>query len=253
LSSGGHAVANEEQFMLKKLSAMAVATAVAGVLAAAPADAVQFASYTPAVGGAPNISLTGLVLSSSAPVQFEYSVPGNLSAFGFLDAHLSLSALETGAIGFGPVALGTFDGTFSINYTGANQTVGAITLTTGETLLSGSFLGSVFTGYGTTGTLQDSLFGGGYVNFDNNSLISFTPPGGDEGFTVGIVNLNNPVGVVGGQLTNFTGVSNGNFAADDVVGSGGGGTPEPATWALMLLGVGAVGYAARRRAKVALA
>jgi hypothetical protein len=239
--------------MFTKIPTLAVASLAAALVSAAPAHALQFASFAPVGGSAPNISLTGLSLTASAPIQFEYSIPSNLLAFGWLSASLTLNATETGALQFGPLALGTFDGSFAINYTGATRTVGVITITTGESLLSGTFLGSVLTGYGSTATIDDSLIGGGFVDFNNNSLISFTPPGGDEGLTFGIVNLNNPAIVSGGQLSDFTGVANGNFAADNVVGNGGGGTPEPSTWALMLIGVGAVGFATRRRAKVALA
>ncbi|HLZ84791.1 MAG TPA: PEPxxWA-CTERM sorting domain-containing protein [Caulobacteraceae bacterium] len=239
--------------MFKRTSTLAAAGLAAGLVAAAPAHALQFASFAPAGGSAPNIQLVGLSLTASAPVQFEYSLPPNLLALGFLPATLSLSATETGAVAFGPLALGTFDGSFNISYSGATMTVGAITVTHGESLLSGTFLGSVFTGYGTAASIDDSNLGGGLVAFNNNSLVSFTPPGGDEGLAFGIVNLNNPVAVVGGQLTDFTGVTTGNFAADNVVGNNGGGTPEPATWALMLIGVGAIGFVARRRAKVSLA
>ena len=59
-----------------------------------------------------------------------------------------------------------------------------------------------------------------------------------------------PTAVVGGRLTDFRAVSQGQFAADLLTG-GGGGTPEPATWAMMLVGFGAIGLAARRRAKFA--
>ncbi len=238
--------------MLNKISAIAAAALAFGAIAATPTQATQFANYFPVAGGATNISLTGLNLSAAAPVQFQYTFPGALASLGVLSANLSLSALETGALGFGPASLASFDGSFSITYSGPNQTIGTTSLTTGETLLDGTFLGSIFTGYGSTGTLQDSLLGGGFVNFNNNSLISFTPPGGDEGFTIGITDLTPPVSVVGGQLTNFSGVSDGNFAADNVLITSGG-TPEPAAWAMMLIGVAGIGFVTRRRAKAALA
>lgn len=115
--------------MFTKVSAIA---ASAVLLVGAPAYAVQFASYAPDPGGAVNISLSGLTFSADAPVQFEYSVPGSLSAFSFLSAHLSLNATETGALAFGPIALGSFDGSFDITYSGATKTVGGITVTPGE-------------------------------------------------------------------------------------------------------------------------
>ncbi len=230
-----------------------------GLLAAAGANATTFASYR-ASGVAPNMTLSGLTLSSSAPVLFKY-LPPSLSAFGNLAATFSLSATETGAVAFGPLALGTFDGTFNFAYAGPTRTVGTVTVTTGESLLSGTFLGSVFSGYGSTASLTDSVLGGGLVSYNNSSLLTFDPLG-DQSVTLGLTSIKPAVHVVAGQLTNFAGISTGQFAAAGVStsalssvhsfsvfsGLSPAPAPEPATWALMLTGFGLAGLALRRRA-----
>ena len=58
--------------------------------------------------------------------------------------------------------------------------------------------------------------------------------------------INAHINIGDGNLTNETPYT-------PVVGGGGGGVPEPATWALMLLGFGGVGFALRRKARAILA
>jgi hypothetical protein len=221
----------------------------AGLAAVAPAQAVTFATYNP-VGTSANLSLSGLTLSSASAVTFDY-LDAALSPLGDLNAQLNLTATETGAIAFGPLALATFDGAFSLTYTGATKTAGGITVHTGDDLLSGVFLGSVFTGYGSSGSLVDSLLGGGLVSFNDNDFLTFGS-GGDEGLALAMTSIAPVSRVVGGQLTNFTAVSQGNFSADMLTGGGGGGgVPEPATWAIMLVGLGVTGATLRSRRKLA--
>ena len=240
--------------MFRKISAAAALSLAVGLGATAPAHATTFAVYNPTVGTIPNIRLSGLNLTSNSAVTFDFKAGNALIALGNLAAHLSLTATETGAISFGPIALGTFDGSFAITYTGPAIAATSLhpAVATGETLLDGIFLGAVFTGYGSAGTLADSLLGGGLVDYNDNAFVQFSPPGGDEGLALAMTSLTPPVAVVGGKLTNFVAVSQGIFAGDNLVTTGGG-TPEPGTWALMLIGIGGIGYAARRRAKFAIA
>jgi hypothetical protein len=219
-----------------------------GIATVGSAQALTFATYNP-VGTASNISLVGLTLSSASTVTFNYLDPA-LSPLGDLSAHLSLAATETGAVAFGPLALATFDGAFSLTYTGTTKTAGGHTVHTGDDLLSGTFLGSVFTGYGSAGSLIDSVFGGGFVSFDNNNFLTFNT-GADEGLAIGMTSITPPTLVVAGALRAFTAVSQGNFAADVTTVGGGGGVPEPATWTMMLLGFGVTGAIVRSRRKLA--
>lgn len=235
-----------------KMSNLFTGAAMAlGVLAvtAPAAGAATFADFSPASSSS-NIDLTGLALSANAPVVFNFLESPALAAFGDLRSAWTLSATETGAVAFGPIALGTFDGDFSLIYSGPTQTMGGITISTGANLLSGTFLGSVFTGYGSSGSLVDSTLAGGLVSYTSDFLTF--DPSGDQGLSLAFTSITPPVHVVNGRLTDFTAVTSANFAADSSISVvGGPGVPEPATWAIMLVGLGGLGATLRmnRRAK----
>jgi hypothetical protein len=240
--------------MLKMTFVAGALSLAAGLAAVAPTQATTFATYNPS-GTSANISLSGLALSSSSAVTFDY-LDAALSPLGDLSATLTLNATETGAVAVGPIALGTFDGAFALTYTGATKTVGAYTVHTGDDLLSGTFLGSVFSGYGTAGSVVDSILAGGLVSFNDNNFLTFDPSA-DQGLSIGMTSITPTIAVVGGKLTDFSAVSQGNFAANvtDRGGGGRGGVPEPASWAVMLVGVGLTGATlrARRRRSSAIA
>jgi hypothetical protein len=113
-------------------------------------------------------------------------------------------------------------------------------------LLSGTFLGAVFTGYGSAGSIVDSVLGGGLVDYNSNPLLAFAA-GGDEGLSLALTGVNNPVVVSGGKLSDFAAVSQGSFAAVNV--SVDPPVPEPSTWAMMLAGFAGLAFAAYRRTK----
>jgi PEP-CTERM motif len=214
------------------------------------ASASTFAAYTPINDGT-NLSLSGLTLSGNSTVVFDYLLP-QLSPLGNLSANFTLSATETGAVAFGPVSLATFDGSFAFTYTGTNVTAGGVTVHTGDSLLSGIFLGSIFSGYGSSASLVDSNLGGGLVSFANSNLINFDPdPFADQGLSLSLTSVTPAPFIVGGQVSNFSAVSNGSFAANAVPVTPG--VPEPSTWAMMILGFAGVGFMAyRRKSKPAL-
>ena len=232
-----------------KMSHLMVGVAMSlGLLAltAQGADAATtFADFSPSSSSA-NVTLSGLSLTANAPVVFDFLETPALAAFGDLQGAWAMSATETGATAFGPLALATFDGSFSFTYTGLTQTIGAITINPGDNLLSGTFLGSVFTGYGSSGSLDDSVLGGGLVSYSSHFL-TFDPLG-DQGISLALTTVSPAVQVVGGQLTNFTAVSSGNFSAGITSA-----VPEPATWAMMLLGFGGLGLALRSQRRLAIA
>jgi hypothetical protein len=128
-----------------------------------------------------------------------------LSPLGDLPATWGLTATEAGAIAFGPIALATFDGSCRLTYDGPPVTVDGITVNPGDNLPGKDFLGSVFSGYGSTGSLVDSVSAGGLVS--------------------------------SGTLNEVSAVSQGVFAASY---SANGGVPEPAICALLLAGLGSL-------------
>lgn len=226
--------------MLTKLIVGAAIALGVNALSVASASAVTFAVYTPTNSTA-NLQLSGTTLSSTSPVVFDFKVPA-LAALGDLTATYSLSATETGALAFGPATLATFDGSFSLTYAGATVTAGSVTVHNGDNLLSGSFLGALFTGFGSTGTFQDSISSGGLVAFTSN-FIAFNPLS-DEALSLALTSLNPLSQVVAGQLTPFTAVSSGTFAADIQTLLP---TPLPSTWTMLLSGVAGLGFLMFRR------
>ena len=106
---------------------------------------------------------------------------------------------------------------------------------------------------GTPTTVRLSRVGGGSFSLGSFDYTS------DEGLLVTSGLLNLALAVGSGSTTGFSNVSFidfygiGNNGLDNLVltaGAVGGAVPEPATWGLMLVGFGAMGYAMRRRAMV---
>jgi hypothetical protein len=237
----------------RKLAAAAVIASALSIVGTTGANATPIATYGP-VDGTLDMNLTGLTLSDSRPMIFNYQLPG-LANFGDLASNFSLNATETGAIAFGPIALASFDGSFSFAYAGPDITVGSVTIHTGDDLLSGSFLGSVLTGYGSTAGLVDSVLGGGLVSFNNNSFVTFTGLG-DEALSMSLTDLSSPTVISAGALSPFSGNSQGIFSADEIATNACGNSgdlckipptnvPEPFTFTLF----GAGFVAAMRRRK----
>lgn len=103
------------------------------------------------------------------------------------------------------------------------------------------------------------IYGGGQLgiyttNYTNGVSGTFTA--GVNGFAAVFSNLNPPVGTSGGTF-NYSQVGYQSIASTRTVlvtNAVTGGVPEPATWTLMLLGFGGVGYTLRRRpARLSLA
>jgi hypothetical protein len=230
--------------MLKMARLVGALCTAASLAAIAPAQAATFATFNP-VGTTTNLSLSGLTMTSASAVTFNYLDAG-LSALGDLNAELNLTATETAATALGPLTLGTFDGSFSLTYMGPTKIVGGFTVHNGDYLLSGTFTDAVFTGYGSTASVIDSILGGGSVAFDDSAFITFGA--GDEGLAIGVTSVSPISRIVGGQLSDFTGVSQGSFSADSTTVIGGGAdVPEPAIWVTMLVGVAITGAALRSR------
>jgi len=243
----------------------ALCCAAAG-LCAAPAQAVTFADYS-ATSSAANMSwtlssnLTSGTLATtgfgaSAKTFFSFLTPG-LSTLANLPATFTLSATtpsnDPAVTAFGQIAEQNLSGTFSFIYSGLTPlTVGSHTFTTGANLLSGTFTGAEIVGpnNGSTGSVQDAILSGGTVSF--TSAFEKFSVSGDKALSLELTSVLPFLGAnEDDALNSFTSVSTGSFASD-IASGGGGGIPEPATWAVILLGFGSIGATIRRsRAKAA--
>lgn len=133
------------------------------------------------------------------------------------------SGTGTNTLGF--LSLNPVPGT--INYNGTPFTL--MVSFTSPGALSGTYFSTVI------GSVTDSVAGGVQVNFANPNTLSFGSGADAFTLTVNNVSVSND-----GHLTPITG-----YITTAV--------PEPATWALMLLGFGGIGLAMRRRRQPALA
>jgi hypothetical protein len=241
-------------------SIVAVLGLLGGLAAAAPASAqIQFAVFNPVwspTGGVANFKEDSMghltSTSSSTPTLFMFDLTP-LQVFGDLQATFDFSATQdgpasTGVIGGVSYTVATFDGSFDYYYSGPTVTHGGLTLTPGELLLHGSFTDASFsarTGSSGGGLQDDSL--DGVVTY-TSAVPSADLPLGSTGqsFEIGFIDISPLVGIQNGYLKHFTAVGDGQFSTD-LSSGGGGGVPEPATWALMLVGVGGIGATVRRR------
>lgn len=239
------------------------AGAVAGLLAAGPSQATTFAEYGAAdsfnnLQWTQSAAATGGTLSATsattdtAPVFFSFLTPTLLSL-----AHLQATFSFTGtapdgspASSFaGILAQPNLAGGFSFIYAGApDLVVDGHTYHTGANLLSGTFGGAAIVGQNgaTSGSTLDATSSGGTVNFTSDFLTFMAV--GDRSFSLSMTSVLDPLNASAGQsLDSFGAVSTGSFEAAIGGGGGQGGVPEPASWALMILGFGAVGLTLRRR------
>ena len=240
-----------------------LATALAGALgASAPAYAVTFADYA-ATGTGDNIqwtqsaSGTSGVLSNTAgaSVSFQFLTP-SLSGLGVLPATFTYSATapanDPAVSAGGYLIQPNLSGSFSFVYTGPGFTSGGHNYGAGATLLSGAFTGTDIIGKSgsSAGNVNDATLTGGTITF-SSPLLSFGS--GDRSYSIEMTSIAFPLGAgAGNSLNSFGAVSTGSFEAA-ITGGGNQGVPEPATWALMIVGVGCIGLALRRRSAAELA
>lgn len=112
---------------------------------------------------------------------------------------------------------------------------GSFSITNGTTnYLSGTFTGATF-GTGGAATLSGSqpTFN---VTFTSNYFLGVNP---DRAVSFSFANVAPNLGICGTTICGFTSSVSGTFSGNPV--------PEPATWAMMMLGFGAMGAMIRRR------
>jgi hypothetical protein len=248
----------------------AAALAAALLSSAAPASAAVFADFTPDSramdyrwinNGASNTGTGGHFFSlgtnqsatSEAGVNthFQFLDPG-LAALGFIPATFMMdaTAVNTPATVNGAVVTQTdVSGNFSFVYRGAttaNFNGSGITLTHGENLLSGVFTNAFIQGAGGSGSFNLAHASGGSATF-SSALINFAGyiPSSEE-FAWNLLSAKPHFArIPGDAMSSFIANGGGNFAALPV--------PEPAAWALMIVGFGGLGVMARRRRVLAAA
>ncbi|MHB8529924.1 MAG: PEPxxWA-CTERM sorting domain-containing protein [Caulobacteraceae bacterium] len=243
-----------------------LATAALGAVSllalAAPAQAVTFADYSATNSNANlqwtkttkttgSLSTTGV--GDTASVYFSFLNPvlaslKNIAATFTLSASSNTAAFTDTS---GDIVQPGLGGTFSFVYSGlAPLTVGGHTYTTGTDLLSGDFSGAEIVGSGSVGVAKDSILSGGNVTFttgiDASQLAFSNAAGSDKGFSLELTSATPLFARSGKVMRTFSANSTGGFSALLTAG-GGGGVPEPATWAMLIAGFAMVGYAVRRR------
>jgi hypothetical protein len=233
-------------------SIAAGALMVAGL--AAPAQAVVFASFTPA-GTAKFIEYlsdpSGATLSSfgannsvSAPVFFSFLIGPPSPAF---EALFTLTASQPVPVApsSGAFNVGGLTGSFSI-IADSPVTFGA---STGTNLLSGTFsLGSIGGVIGAnTGTVDAASvsYTSDFLVFDNAGIGSF------DWLLSSVTNVFGVTTSGGGplRLRRFKASLSGEFSSEVAPAL----VPEPATWALLVLGFVLVGVSVRRRRSAVVA
>jgi hypothetical protein len=248
--------------MISRPTLRAAALAIS-LSVAVPAHAAVFAQFLPDTDKADfkwvnkgtggdfiSITNTGSTSPQAAAVHFDYLDPG-LSTLGFLPAAFTLTSDSPSGNPAMPSCCGLLaqldiGGSFSFIYTGPTMTVGSITLHHDLTnLLSGVFTGAWIQGAGNSGSANLTA-GPGSVTFSSD-LQSFThdKPGSGE-FAYNLLSVSPGFGAKPGKALNtFTANGGGNFSIVAI--------PEPASWALMILGFGGLGVALRRQRRMAAA
>jgi hypothetical protein len=242
------------------LAAVAAIALTGGLTAATSASAVVFAVFNPVPstnGGVPNFSEDSLgnltSTPATAPTIFTFDLSPLLSSFGDLQSTFNFSAHETamassGTVGGVTYVTAPFDGSFNYFYSGPTVTKGGVTLTTGELLLGGTFTNAVFTARSGAngGALTDDSINGTVVYTTGLPATALPLLSSGQSFTLGFLDMTPVTALQNGFLRHFTAVGDGKFSSN-VMGTGGGGVPEPATWALMLTGLAGIGACLRRR------
>jgi hypothetical protein len=150
---------------------------------------------------------------------------------------------------------GGLTGGFSFIYNGADFTIGTTTFSSGANLLSGTVSPAVIAGVdgATSAGVSASSTGGSTITYTSD-ILGFLPNSNYD-FALSLTQISQPLNqaTAAAALRNFRAASTGSFSSDPAPIVPALPVPESATWALMLLGFGAIGgtLRSRRPARVA--
>jgi hypothetical protein len=229
-------------------SALLAASALAATVLVGSAQAQSLAYVTGSTFVWTESGTVGGSLTASSPVYFDFSGDNYASAPFLADFTLLGVTASAETVGAGGLTQYIDSGTFTVSVTSPVTLNG--TSYTG-TLLSGTFTEAVLSGpidYSSSavaGFLDSGATGSvTYVtSVDPNFPLDSTS---GNGFSFGGVELTS-FAPSGSSPATFTGQFSGDFEAGSGGIGGGSGVPEPASWALMILGAASVGAALRRR------
>jgi PEP-CTERM motif len=236
-----------------KIVTSGAASVMAMLFASASAHAATLLSYS-AVGNGFNLtwteaaSKTGGTLSTSAHNIVSVTMPGsaqpieaNLTLTGSSTTAASATSLPGGTTFLDqPIASGTFTFTAVNAFTFDSKSEAA-----GTVLLAGGFADA-----NLSGNARSSL---GQIDVDLGNITSISSgvnglelgPVGEDTFALALTSITSSLQIKGQSIASFQGVSAGTFTGTAV--------PEPASWAMMLVGFGGLGAAMRSRRKLAAA
>jgi hypothetical protein len=159
-----------------------------------------------------------------------------------LPARLTLLATASGVAAFGGPAdeQDGIAGAFNFKYTGPTTTFMGLTYTHDATnLLTGVFTLARISGLGTSGGFHDST-AVGTITYTSD-IIDFSSSTASD-FSFSLSGITPPLGFTSGRALNtFSASATGAFSAAFSA------IPEPATWTTVIVGIGLIGLAARRR------
>jgi hypothetical protein len=221
-----------------------------GTLSSAPAtSAVMYSVQFPNEGNDGNPAAH----PGGAPIDFSFVGLGALldAAIDNVPATMDFQATTTdGATKSGSTYLEDLTGSFAI-YSTAPITIGTTTYATGTLLLGATFGDLAVDGRGNT-------FGGGSDNISDDGdtmdlysqVVNFSgvnPVDNSEAFSFAATGLSALIAraAAGDAIESVAMTMSGNVASNPLPTVNA--TPEPASWALMIVGVGAVGGMMRRR------
>lgn len=245
---------------MSKFKLLALTAIAAAAIGSVPAAAmVTFANFSPtntdnnaAYSGGSLFTAPGGV-GGPAGVQVIFNIlSGGLPQLQGVSATFQLNTAMAPAIlpASGDFTIPSASGGFSFITNNAIN-LGGTLYAAGSNLLSGTFVDGYFSGTvdGSSGSLRASTGGGSTIAY-TSSFLSFAGATTYD-FALPITAVDPVFGPGGGTIADFAGSMGGQFSSEPgpLVGS----VPEPTTWAMLVLGFGVVGVAARRRKPVSVA